>query len=182
MLKSRRGFSLVELLLVITILGFLLAIAIPNMSEWIASTRLRMKAEGLFGGISLARSHALKRNTKVFFRLAADSSWTIGCSVPEVDRDADGIAECPAVIEQKPASEGGSGVTLTVTPGPATTVTYSGMGRLVANVDGSVAMTQIDVSTGGGGATLVWRVQITGTGQARVCNPAIAAGESYSCA
>jgi len=179
MLRFRRGFSLVELLIVIMILGILMGIAIPNMSEWVASTRVRLKAEGLLGGISLARSHALKRNTKVFFQFGTGASWTIGCSVPEVDRDGDGVAECPAVIEQKGASEGGSNIALNITPNGATTVTYSGMGRLVANPNGSASMSQIDLSTGA--TATVWRLAITGTGQARVCNPALPAGDTYSC-
>lgn len=180
-MKLARGFSLIEALVVMAILAILMGVAIPSLSTWISSTRLRLKAEGIISGISQARSQALKRNARIFFTLATDSSWTVGCvTAVTADRDGDGLPDCPAVIEQKVASEGGTGLTIAITPTGATTATYSGVGRLVANGDGTASLSQVDFSASN--TAVVWSLVLSGTGQAKVCLNALnGTGDPYAC-
>lgn len=63
--KILQGFSLVEMMVTISILGILSAIAIPSFSEIILSTKLRSYANSLVGNAFLARGEAIKHNTPV---------------------------------------------------------------------------------------------------------------------
>lgn len=83
--QKQAGFTIVELLITVTILGILLATGIPAMSTWMANARIRATAESIANGMQLARSEAIRRNVNIEFRLTdAQGSWTVssgsGCS------------------------------------------------------------------------------------------------------
>ena len=60
-----RGFTLVELLVVMTIGAILVAAAVPSFSWFIATTRAGNAANTMVGAFELARSEAIRRNTVV---------------------------------------------------------------------------------------------------------------------
>lgn len=73
-----RGFSLIELLVTITIVAILLVLAVPNYREWVANTRVRGAAESIQNGIRIARNEASQRGVNVRFELTStDSSWQV---------------------------------------------------------------------------------------------------------
>lgn len=72
--KTQRGFSLVELMAAIAVLGVLSAIAIPSFNEMIMSTKLRSYANNFIASAHLARSEAIKNNAVV--RLCASNNGT----------------------------------------------------------------------------------------------------------
>jgi type IV fimbrial biogenesis protein FimT len=61
----QRGFTLVEMLVVVGILGILAAIAAPNMTQMVRIQRVKNAAFDIFSAMNLARSEALKRNRTV---------------------------------------------------------------------------------------------------------------------
>ncbi|MEO7828701.1 GspH/FimT family pseudopilin [Roseateles sp.] len=66
---SARGFSLVELMVAVSVLAILTAMALPNFTTWIRNSRVRTVAEALQAGARLAQAEAQRRTqTVVFFR------------------------------------------------------------------------------------------------------------------
>lgn len=73
------GFSLIELIIAITVFGILISMGLPAFSRLIADVRLRNQAEYVFSGLQLAKGEALKRNATVRFQLV--STLDNGCVV-----------------------------------------------------------------------------------------------------
>jgi type IV fimbrial biogenesis protein FimT len=74
------GFTLVEVMVVIAIMGVVLAIAAPSLSELVKSQRTGSAASKIYSSLALARSEAIKRNASVTLaRSGVDwaSGWTM---------------------------------------------------------------------------------------------------------
>ncbi len=172
-----RGFSLIELMIAVSILAILSAIALPSFLELIAGARLRSTAETFNLGLQLARSEAIKRNAQVFFSFA-DTGWTVGCENVTTD--------CPAVIQSKPAGEGSLNITLTANPADATKSTFTGMGRLhvdsagdLNNPDDTPEFDQIDFTSAD--VERQFSLIIRPTGQVKLCDSQAEAGSAREC-
>lgn len=59
------GFTLVELMITLSLAGLLLAIAVPSFNQMIVANRLATQANEIVAAVSLARSEAIKRNASV---------------------------------------------------------------------------------------------------------------------
>lgn len=75
--QIQRGFTLVELMVTITVLGILLAVALPSLTDVMLGGRLGSYANNLLASAYLARGEAIKRNSVVI--LCASSNGT-GCA------------------------------------------------------------------------------------------------------
>jgi type IV fimbrial biogenesis protein FimT len=168
------GFSLVELMIAIVILGVILGIGVPSMQSWLVSAQVTAKSEAILNGLQLARAEALRRNTRVYFNLNQDSSWTVGCVNAVGDTDGDGLADCPDPIQSKSADEAGKVDDISLSPFGATMVSFNGIGLVVANAGGGGdTLTQVDIAKSGGGVTRNLRIIVTLGGQSRLCDPDI---------
>ncbi|MDO8206914.1 MAG: GspH/FimT family pseudopilin [Gallionella sp.] len=166
-MHKSRGFSLIELMATVVIMGILAAVAIPSFQTWVSNSQIRTAAESIANGLQKARAEAVTRNTRTTFVLGTDSSWTVSVVTPA------------SVIEQRLASEGSKNVTRTVLPVGATTITFNNFGLVVTNVDGSVPFTRVDLAATGGTQSL--RVTIGSGGNARMCDPALPSSNPRGC-
>lgn len=81
---NARGFTLIELMVVILIVAITVTIAIPSFQSLISTTQLRTATSQLVGMLNLARSEAIKRGWPVTVCKSAD----VGAAAPSCDEGA----------------------------------------------------------------------------------------------
>lgn len=108
------GVTLLEMMVVLTILGILTAVAVPSYSYLVASNAARTASTELHLALLQARSEAVKRN-RVVTLAPVNSQWTNGW----IAQDADGNT-----LVQRGALKG-----VTVSGAPAN-VAYLSTGRM----------------------------------------------------
>lgn len=75
---KHNGFTLLELMITIAIVGIVAAIAYPSMQEVLAAQRVRAASSALHEALIMARAEALKRNTAVNFATTGlGDGWSI---------------------------------------------------------------------------------------------------------
>jgi type IV fimbrial biogenesis protein FimT len=80
MKRAALGFTLIELMITISIMVILLTVAVPSFREFVQSQRVKTTSFDLFSAITYARSEALKRNGDVTLS-AATGGWGNGWSI-----------------------------------------------------------------------------------------------------
>lgn len=174
---AQSGISLIEIMVAVAIIGVMFALGMPAYSTWIQNTQIRTAAEAAMSGLQSAKNEAIQRNVTVQLQFpnAANTAWNLNLS-SERDRD-------PA-LRSRAADEGSPNATIAFTPGGANTVTFSSLGRVVPNSDGSPTLTQIDIDN----PTIAvvadrrsLRILIPAGGAIRLCDPKVAAGDPRAC-
>lgn len=178
MLKRLRsaGFTLVEILITITVMGILIMLAMPSFGEWLQNQQLRAGADASLNGLQVARAEAIRRNLAVQIVFAADSTaWA-------VTEAASGTA-----IQSRTQQEGSPNAVLAATPAGATTVTFTPLGATTTNLDGSPRITRLDISNTKGGACQpagpmrCLALIVQGGGSVKMCDPLVASPDARAC-
>jgi type IV fimbrial biogenesis protein FimT len=77
-IATHRGFTLIEALVVLSIVAIVLAIGAPNLSFLIGSMNARSASFDLIADLALARSEAIKRNAPVTVEPLVGTDWSQG--------------------------------------------------------------------------------------------------------
>lgn len=164
--KSVAGFTLVEMVVVVVVLGILAGLALPSFFQMLRNSEIRTAAESISNGLQRARAEAVTRNGGVIFTLGTGSGWTITLT--------DGTT-----VETRVAAEGSANVAVDAKASDGTTaataITYNNLGQAVSS---ATNIARVDVTAPGGTRSL--RVSVGAGGNAKVCDPSLAAGSSPS--
>lgn len=173
---AQAGISLIEVLITIAILGVVMALGMPAYGTWIQNTQIRTAAESIMNGLQTAKNEAVRRNVSVQFKLdsGSTSQWRVNLGSSPDDNP----------LQSRSGDEGTPNATVTRTPGDADTVTFSSLGRVVANADATASLTQLDIDN-----TQIavvadrrnLRIIIPPGGAFRMCDPKVAAGDPRAC-
>jgi len=116
------GFTLIELMVTLTIAAIMLGVGIPSFRSFIASQRVKAAAYDLTTALMIARSEAVKRNASVTVAPDTANTWTAGWTVKVGT----------TTLQQQSTM---SGVTITKAASAAaipSTFVYGGSGRLTS--------------------------------------------------
>jgi type IV fimbrial biogenesis protein FimT len=177
--RTQRGFTLMELMVVLAIVGVVMGLAVPNFNLYIRNSRLTGATNDVLGSISRARTEAIKRQVSVAVCatnnpnaatpacVTTATAWRQGWVV-WVDTDNDWVPDAvnEPVLERHPALD----ASLTVRSNLSDRVKYGATGFTVPPAAGFTSTTNIAMcdsrgtapSVGGVSAARAIRISATG--------------------
>ena len=193
----KSGFSLIELIVGMAIIGVLLSLALPSFSGWIRNAKIRTTAESVQNGLQLARAEAVRRNTTVRFQFVnlmtsacaldvAGPNWIVSmdnavgqCDVaPTADLPV-GSQLPPRTIQSRRGTDGAD--SNTVLASSLSTVVFNGLGRASGAMTVNVSNPTAGTCVSAGGIVRCLRVILTVGGQIRMCDPALPTTDAQGC-
>jgi type IV fimbrial biogenesis protein FimT len=176
MALRQHGFNLIEVMVTLTVLAIMISLGVPGFVEWLQSQRVRASAEAITNGMQVARGEAIRRNLPVVLGLEPPTTaWTV-CQATV--SPCDSTTAAGNMIQNKSGAESSGDAKIAPTPAGAILVTFSPLGSVVSNFDGSASLKQVDVfysdpalCSAAGGTMRCLRVVVTPGGNARMCDP-----------
>ncbi len=174
--RTARGFSVLEVMVVVAIIGLLLSIGVPSFFTYTQNMQIRSAAEQVTAGLNIAKNEAIRRNSLVELALGTGTSWTV------TEVTAGGARN---VLQSRDANEGSVNVTAVITPAGTAAVTFNGMGRVVTqNDDGTFAITQINLDNpkiSNAAERRKLQIMIPVGGAVRMCDPLVSGTDPRTC-
>jgi type IV fimbrial biogenesis protein FimT len=179
-LATAKGFTMIELMIALVIIAIGVTLGMPSYSTWIQNTQIYNAAESAQNGLQKAKAEAVKSNTQVEFVFGANPPW-------KIQLPGNGLA-CPVApgvalttLLECSTTEGSKNAVGTATPTNATTVTFSNLGGIVVNADGSATLTQIDFKSSSLATSRNLRVTIGPGGIIRMCDNSLSKLDPRAC-
>jgi len=181
--RTQRGFTLMELMVVLAVVGVVMGLAVPNFTLFMRNSRLTGGANDVLASITRARTEAIKRQVPVAVCATADpnavtpvcdmaaTAWRQGWVV-WVDADDDWVPDNnpnEPVLDRHPALD----VSLTVRSNNSDRIKYGATGFSAPPGAGFVSTTSIAMCDSRGtaltlGASAARAIRIAATGRPRV--------------
>ncbi len=184
------GFSLIELMIGIAIVGILWAIGMPAYSTWLLNQQIRNRAESINSGLQIARAEAIKLNTTVEFVLTNSdvALGNVNTIIPSstgknwMIRQYRRVTDDYVFVQSADGEVGAKYATAVTTPA-SSIATFDGFGRVSANDDASVSLQQIDIDSSKLSAdqSRNLRVLVSRGGNMRLCDPNVIAPDPRRC-
>jgi type IV fimbrial biogenesis protein FimT len=198
----RRGISMIEVLVTVSILGMLLVAVMPGIGSWMRNTEIRNAAESIQNGLTRARAEAVKRNDTVVFSLlsinastlqldgscalsSSSASWVVSRENPAGRCDVE-ISEAlpPYSVARQSQGDGSPNVVVSVrqpagtdpcgATDSATSVAFNGYGRLATTPSwGRGPLRCIVVDSRADGDRRRLNIVIGNGGTVRMCDPVV---------
>ncbi len=185
------GFTLVEMMVTVVLIGILAMFAYPSFSQFIQNGQVRASAESLMSGLQLARAESIRRNDMVEFRLlntvrgeavAGGTDWSVLAALPETPTVFDQVVQTRhedasnSIARAGVANTTGAASAVAGAGLPAT-IAFTGLGRLSI----ATSVRQIDVT--GPSQARPLRIVLDPGGDIRLCDPALSlASNPQGCA
>lgn len=175
------GFTLVELMVTVVLIGILAMFAYPSFSNFIQNGQIRASAESVMSGLQLARAESIRRNAMIEFRLlntlrgeavAGGTDWSVLAAAPETPTVFDQVVqsrseEASSSIARAGTANAAGAATAVAGAGLPATIAFTGLGRLST----ATGVRQIDVT--GPTPARPLRIMLDPGGDIRLCDPAL---------
>ena len=173
-----QGFTLIELMVTVSVLGIVLTVGVPSLSRMFEKQRVIDAAELLYSHLQEARLIAIARSEPVYCNIAADGSaaWSFGIGTDEnCDPDEDDLTAdpppCSVTIDD---GEGGDAEVVqrfTSTDHPGIELATTNASIEFDPRRGSAEAAAVTItSTGAAGYQVI--AEVSALGQVRLCSPA----------
>lgn len=117
--KRFRGFTLIELMVTVAVLGVIAAIAAPALLAMRDQHRIRSAAEAVYAHLQFARSESVKQDRNLWVHSTAGTGWCIGiANATGCDCNTPGSCQfgpAGALVEHNVVSGDFVGITLATT-------------------------------------------------------------------
>lgn len=180
---AQRGFTILELMVVVAVGAVLLSIAVPSMTQVIRNNSVGAAAEVIQNALRQAEGEAIRRNGEVDFILTdgTPSVSTVNSLTAKVDGDNWAIRMADSTAANRyvngiSTSQMSSDV---VYQGPAG-VRFNGSGRVLDLSSAPVGSKQI-FRVSRTSATVAYCVFVTPGGAVKMCDPSKASGDPRAC-
>lgn len=200
-MRAERGFTLLESMVVLAVIGVVMAVGIPNMSSWLSAASAANTAQFYVEGYRVAKGQALANNSRsrVVFsenQTSGQLDWQVDVCFPtsddacaanssrwsDVDEDAD--APSSGAVQTRSVFRSSSSLprpaSVRVTPeSDAEAVYFTELGWIDST---KPALTRLDFAPGGhSDAFPPSAVVVTLAGAIVTCNPDAISGDSRRC-